>query len=410
LISNVTDDHWLDSNGVLAFLMPDTLLNSDSYEGWRKLKAADGSTMYLSKIVDWSSADHPFKPVTDSFLTYLITKRKAQDLKLIKIKKNFPKGIDIKYINSINNWNDARHYFTSCNGNLVQLSKTSNRYSRLYGATQDEITKFKLLYGKNNYKARQGVELTPREVYVFEKDAKGTYSNISKKNTKIKPIHKKHLRLEEKIMRPLVQSFNVGNFVINRDKIEYGLIPYDFNQKIYSQKDMQKFEKAYAYLLEQRDFIEQQSARSKAMAIGKEFYALSKLGEYSTFDYAVVFRDNSSMKASFIDNTGDMKLFPVKHAPYISRDIDNKPITKDEALYITGILNTPIINRYFKVTYSGRSYSINFDINIPKYKGTVLQNSIVSNVEKIIYNNADYASLVEEIQEDYLNLLKKGSY
>ena len=408
MISNVTADHWLDSNGVLAFLMPDTLLNSDSYEGWRKLKASDGSTMYLSKIVDWSSADHPFKPVTDSFLTYLITKRKTQDPKLIKIKKDFPKGIDIKYINSINNWNDARHYFTSCNGNLVQLSKTSNRYSRLYGATQDEITKFKLLYGKNNYKARQGVELTPREVYVFEKNAKGTYSNISKKNTKIKPLHKKDLRLEEKIMRPLVQSFNVGNFVINRDKIEYGLIPYDFNQKIYSQKDMQKFEKAYTYLLEQRGFIEQQSARSKAMAIGKEFYALSKLGKYSTFDYAVVFRDNSNMKASFVDNTGDIKLFPVKHAPYISRDIDNNPITKDEALYITGILNTPIINKYFKVTYSGRSYSINFDINIPKYTGTVLQNSIVSNVKKIIYNNADYTSMYKKIQEDYLALLKEN--
>lgn len=154
---------------------------------------------------------------------------------------------------------------------------------------------------------------------------------------------------------------------------------------LYSQQELLKnYPKSYSYLLEQKEFIELQSARSRAMVRGKEFYALSKLGAYSTFEYAVAFRDNSNMKASFIDNTGNIKLFPVKHAPYISRDINDRPITRDEAVYIAGILNTPIIRKYFKATYSGRSYSINFDINIPKYTGTDLQKKIVNGGEKVI--------------------------
>lgn len=410
LISNVTADHWLSPTGVLAFLMPDTLLNSDSYEGWRALRTSSGSHMYLSGVLDWSKADHPFKPVNDSFLTYLITKDKVDKPKLTKIEKKFPKGIDIKDVNSNKSWSEASKYFKISSGTLIQLSKTSNRYSRLYDVSEKDVELFKLLYGKNYYKARQGVELTPREVYVFEKDSNGTYSNVNKKGTKIKPLHKHHLSLEKDIMRPLIQSFNVDNFLINKDRIQYGLIPYDFKQNLYSQQELLKnYPKSYSYLLEQKEFIELQSARSRAMARGKEFYALSKLGAYSTFEYAVAFRDNSNMKASFIDNTGNIKLFPVKHAPYISRDINGRPITRDEAVYVAGILNTPIIRKYFKATYSGRSYSINFDINIPKYTGTDLQKKIVNGGEKVIQGLASYDDVIGQIQNNYIEMLKKLS-
>ena len=58
---------------------------------------------------------------------------------------------------------------------------------------------------------------------------------------------------------------------------------------------------------------------------------------------------------------------------FISVDNNGNPLSKDEAKYLTGIFNMPIINTYFKVTYSERSFSINFDMRIPKYKGHVAQ-------------------------------------
>lgn len=191
LISNVTADHWLNKDGVLAFLMPDTLLNSDSYEGWRNLRISNGTEMYLAKITDWSGADHPFKPVNDSFLTYFITKYKVEYPELTAIIKNFSKGMTISKVNNLKDWESASQYFSSNKGNLVQLSKASNRYSRLYDVSQNEINSLKLLYGKNHYKARQGVELTPREVYIFEKNIDDKYSNIISKGAKIKSLHKR---------------------------------------------------------------------------------------------------------------------------------------------------------------------------------------------------------------------------
>lgn len=195
-------------------------------------------------------------------------------------------------------------------------------------------------------------------------------------------------------------------FNIDTSNIEYGLIPYDFNQVIYNEEDLvDKFPKASEYLFKQKSRISKQSERSKLMARGEEFYALSKLGPYSTFKYAVAFRDNTNMKACFIDNTGKIKYFPVKHAPYISRDKDNIPITKTEAYYLTGILNLPIINKYFKSTYSERSYSINFDIRIPKYKGNKYQKQMVDITKKLIRNSHD-ADLLNLLQKKYLLLLK----
>ncbi len=408
LISNVVGDHWLSNmGGVLAFLMPDTLLNSDSYEGWRKFEISNNECMHLIKVTDWSKADHPFKPVTDKFLTYFISKGNSkQEPTLIGYRKNFPKRVKISDVNGYKNWNEVEKFFTSENGKLIQLSSKSNRYSKFYGITTEEEEKFKLLYGKNDYKARQGVELTPREVFIFTKEQDGTYSHINSKGAKIKANPFSHQQLEEQVMRPLLQSRNIGSFTINNEQVEYGLIPYNKRLEIYPENYFSEtYPDAYNYLLLQKEKIEQQSTRSKAMARGKEFYALSKLGPYSVFDYGVAFRDNTNMKASFIDNTKGSVYFPVKHAPYISRDCNNNPISKDEALYLTGILNLPIINRYFKATYSERSYSINFDIRIPKFTNNSYQRNMVEITKKLLKETINI-NLLDKLEIEYLEMLR----
>jgi hypothetical protein len=146
--------------------------------------------------------------------------------------------------------------------------------------------------------------------------------------------------------------------------------------------------------------------------MGKDFYSLSKVGAYTFQKYKVAFRDNTNMVASVISDIktpwGDL-VSPVcaKHAPYISMDKDNNPISYEEAYYIAGIMNTDIVNKYFKTTFSGRSYSINFNIHIPKFsKEDVIQDSIsklaieASNTEDLDKKE----KLREEIQNLYLKL------
>ena len=413
LISNVTADNWLSNEGVQAFLMPDTFLNSDSYEGWRNFPSTKENSMFLARIDDWSNSGSPFKPVQEKFLTYFIVKNPYSST-LVKYNKKFPKGMNILDINSNKSWRDVKKYFSKEKGLLVQLSDSSNRFSRIYNATLDDVEKLKLLYGQNDYKPRQGVELTPREVYVFEKDDDGTYRNLDIKGTKIKPNHFEKLKFEKNIIRPLLQSKQIGTFSIkNRDNIQYGFYPYDEKADIIPMEALaDKYPAMLNYLLEQKEFIDKQSERSKTMSRGSEFYALSKVGSYTSFKYAVAFRDNTKMVASFIDNSKD-GMIPVKHAPFISVDKNGIPLTKDEAKYLTGVMNMPIVNTYFKTTYSDRSFSINFDMMIPKYKKNKFQKEIVKLVTFALNSNnenekKEISKQIEFLYFDMLDEMGKG--
>lgn len=413
LISNVAAFQWLSNDGILGFLMPDTLLNSDSYEGWRRFSDGNGHKIFLNQIDDWSEAGSPFYPVLEKFLAYYITKKPTEKIQLKKYKKNFPRKVSITDVNENKSWTNALEFYEEMPGEIVQLSSNSNRYSRIYERNLDYIDALKLLDGKNSYKPRQGVELTPLEVYIFNRVGDHAYSNIRKKATKIKAKHFDGINLEDSIMKPLLQSKNVGAFSLVND-FDYGLIPYNEKQEIYDVNQLnKKYPLVLEYLVQQKSHIDEQSERSKMMARGEEFYALSKIGPYSIFDYAVVFRDNTQMKASFVDNSRRKKpLFPVKHAPFISRDINDQPLSRDEALYLTGILNLPIVSDYFKVTYSERSFSINFDLNIPKFdsknshqvKMAKYSDLLVENMEQ--YSEDEVRKIILKIQNEYIALIK----
>ena len=81
-------------------------------------------------------------------------------------------------------------------------------------------------------------------------------------------------------------------------------------------------------------------------------------------------------------------------------------LSKDEAIYLTGILNLSIINQYFKATYSERSYSINFDIRIPKFKDdNSIQKEMVRITKQLLVNPSN-EELLNNLEDEYIKLLK----
>src|SRR5207248_6006605 len=68
LISYVAMTNWLSSTGRLAFLMPKELAYQASYEGWRRL----GGKWKFLELHDWSEAGHPFDPVKEDFMTFVM--------------------------------------------------------------------------------------------------------------------------------------------------------------------------------------------------------------------------------------------------------------------------------------------------------------------------------------------------
>lgn len=148
------------------------------------------------------------------------------------------------------------------------------------------------------------------------------------------------------------------------------------------------------------------------MARGDQFYSLSKIGEYTFAENIVAFRDNSKMAAAVLSpiktHWGE-KLMPIcaKHAPYISMDMEGNFISEDEAYYLAAILNTNIVASYFKYTYSSRSYSINFNIKMPKYNPNDENHKKLCDLSKKAHqvtNSFELNELVHEMDVAYKNL------
>lgn len=76
LISNVTASNWLSKDGVLAFLMPDSIVSQNSYEGFRNfyIDYEKNIRLYLQKLERWLPPLRPFycgkNPITQDFNTY----------------------------------------------------------------------------------------------------------------------------------------------------------------------------------------------------------------------------------------------------------------------------------------------------------------------------------------------------
>ena len=86
-------------------------------------------------------------------------------------------------------------------------------------------------------------------------------------------------------------------------------------------------------------------------------------------------------------------------------DKTNRLISYDEAYYICGILNTSIVQKYFKATYSNRSFSIDLKIKMPLYDANNRLHAEISKLAK--QASIDYNSkIANQIELCYIKLCK----
>lgn len=135
-----------------------------------------------------------------------------------------------------------------------------------------------------------------------------------------------------------------------------------------------KSERLLKYFLENKVILEKQTEYTKKI-IGnseKEFYSLARVGEYSYGEVAVVYRDNTKWQAVVVEKIktswGEekMPLFQ-NHAVSITQNDEGNFISKEEAYYICGIMNIPIVRKYIMNSSDERTFKIRVPIYIPKY-------------------------------------------
>lgn len=420
LISNVTATNWLSPNGILAFLMPDSIMSQNSYEGFRNfyLDYDKKERLYLQKIDRWRAPLRPFrsdnKVVTQDFNTYYFSRKIAdyfEGIPVIDITRK--KEIKDDIINDSSNFEEAKKYLEFSAYKANQLSKNTTAFS--YTSNKYDFSK---IIGNTDYLYRTGVEFTPQQLYMlkgFCKSEKDNYYKFTNKEFalskyKIEEQPKGGWDFPTKNIYPIITGPNIEAFKHNCNN-EFCILPYtkeNTNSPITSDIMLEENREVLIYLANHKDLIDKQSEKSKQMHRGKEFYALSKIGPYTFSDYIVAARDNSKFCASVIkkENTPwdeEKQVICVKHTIIISQDKKKRFISEDEAYYICGILNSEIVQQYIQTSFKSNGFSLNkSNLYIPLYDSNNEKHKQIVEIAKFASNNTEYN--LPEVQEELMTL------
>ena len=421
LIANVSANNWLSKKGILGFLMPEPLVYQQSYEGFRRFYLEDGSRMYFCKFTNWTKAGNPFKPVTQKFLSFFLT-REVVDYK---------EGVETDWYVKKNNKNvdrleelDIEEFFEHTVKYLACCHKKKNFFSSV--ESKEALSRFGGIGGKSYYIGREGIEFYPQELMVFKKsDLPGIEGctclrNIQNRKSKYR-VHEFDVLLETEYLHPMIKGKDITPFHVEWNNY---IVPFPYessNPKVPIKMNIlaEKAPRLAKYYQENKKLILDQTGYNEKI-IGRdnaEFYALARVGGYSYAKNYVVFRDNTKWAAAVISevNTdwGGLKrpLFQ-NHAVSICEDIEGNYISLDEAYFICGIMNTKIVYEYMMQSSDSRSFPIRPRIYIPKYDPQNIIHVEIADLCKIMHKKYNDAQIIEEnqkkVEEYYIKLIEQS--
>ena len=395
LISNVVATNWLTKNGILAFLMPDSLMSQNSYEEFRNfyIDFSHKERLYLQTLDRWMAPMRPFKvgkkPVTQDFNTYyfghqIVNYRQGVPVEEIHKKKRVSDDV----INKGVTYAEVEHLLDTKQSIARQLSAASTAFTYV-----SNFFDFSKIIGPTDYLYRTGVESTPFEIFkligIGQSTYKGHYrfrnKTLKTSRYKVDDTPSEGWDFPTELIYPMLEGPNIKPFTYDCSNL-FHIIPY---RSYETRKPIDIIEltssnlRLATYFANHRSLLESQSEKSKTMHCGDAFYALSKIGPYTFAPCIVAARDNSRFCATIVKPSltpwGELKqTICVKHTIIISQDKLGNFISEDEAHYINGVLNSSIVVAYIHNTFKTNGFSLNKShIFIPKYRNEPLFNAIV---------------------------------
>ena len=419
LIANVAAQNWLKEDGIIGFLMPEPLVFQPSYEGFRNFYLDDGKRLYFQKFTNWTKAGHPFKPVTQKFLTYYLSNKEVDYAEGVPtdwyIKKPRKSIDDIEELDMTEYFNREERFLATCNAN-------KNFFTAI--ETKGNAKKFIKFAGQSSYIGREGIEFYPQELMVFKLSPLPGITdctclrNMQNSKSKYK-IPVADTLLETKYLYPMVKGKDVTPFHVNWD--EY-IVPFPYEESnpritiqmeelsVKAPKLAQYYNKHKKLILAQTEYNEKIIGNREA-----DFYALARVGEYSYAKNYVVFRDNTKWAAAVIsevETTWGGKKRPLfqNHAVSLCEDENGKFISYDEAHYICGILNSNLVREYMMNSSDSRSFPIRPRVKIPKYDKVNKVHKRIASLSKKAHKYYDddrkISIILNELDELYLSLFE----
>lgn len=418
LITNVIAQNWLSDNGVIALLMPEPLVFQQSYEGFRNLYLDDDMRLYFYKFVNWNKAGHPFKGVSQKFLTYYIRREKVDynhGVPVFDYIKKPKLNIDDKEIIDISSSFDiSKRLLATCHPEKNFFTYVSDPTTATY---------YRKMAGLSSYIGREGIEFYPQELMVFKLSNMPStktltaLENMQNKKSKYK-VPQRNVLLETEFLHPMVKGKNITPFHV---ELSDYIVPFPYDSSnpqvpIIMDELAERAPKLARYYMENKDLLVSQTGYADRI-IGKkdaEFYALARVGAYSYAKYYVAFRDNTKWAAAVVTDVstpwGGLKR-PVfqNHAVSICERDDETFITLDEAHYICGILNTNIVAKYMETSSDARSFPIRPRFKIPRFDENNVIHKQIGELSKKAHSYYNDKSVVDAIRTQldtlYLSIL-----
>jgi len=395
LMANLISSQKLNQFGCLAFIMPKSLLFNSSYEGFRPFYLQNKNRLYLQKYFNFDNVKNVFEEVNLNFGIYFFSYKKINYQLGVK-QVIFSSKEKIKNINF-----------------LVSIQNKTNAFSQV--KDEEELNNFKLIQSDNFfYKFRSGVSVVRKDIcrFFILKIYNQNYTWFVRNNKKGKIVKNTNILegnilLENKVMYPYVTSSNLSPFELIIKNSEWVFFPYDIKnnsrQPYNTEKIANFFPKLSSYLLEIKELLKSKSSYSQRIQNVSQDFGLLRIGKYTFHENFVCCRNNTKWIASYANrilspwNEKKLPLFE-SHISYISEDKMGISISKNEAYYITAILNSPIIKQFVENSNVARNYSFNnLSIFLPKYNE---KNKLHFNLMKITFN-------IIELKKEFNDYVKK---
>jgi len=220
--------------GKLAFLMPKMIAFQQSYDGFRQFRSGSVRRRFL-EFHDWSEAGHPFSPVQEKFMTYVIGSEKELTNFVIPvtayIKRRGAKlagDLHIPFDEAMMRLDKRKIY-------AAQVMPHNTAYT--IADTVADLLEFKEIAGESYYIGREGIEFFPQELLLFKKaetppasPSEGCVfvSNIQVEGSKYK-VPEDTIELETKYLFPLVKGVDISKFGLDDSGI---VVPFPYRQTL----------------------------------------------------------------------------------------------------------------------------------------------------------------------------------
>lgn len=414
LIAHVSIANWLGPKGRFAFLMPRELANQPSYEGWRKLP---GLGRDFLEFHDWSAAGHPFDPIKEDFMTFVVGvgSRRNGTVPVRQYRRR-------RGASKPRSWRTRTEAMSSLDvSEYVAGQVIPGKTAFTFAPTISQLARFGLVAGECSYLGREGIEFYPQELllfrYVEPGPRKGTVivENVQFEKSKYR-IPKQRFPLETRYLYPLAKGPAIGPFTHAYDGL---IVPFPYEpgdpHRPVPAAQLRRVSPLLLDYYERNDEVIKAQTKFSDRIRGPEpgeFYGLARTGLYSFAPLHVAFRDNSRWCAAVISETrmpwGEAKRYLFQnHAVSLCETKTRATVGEQEAHYVCAVLNAPTVEAFIYASSDERSYNIRPPVYVPEFDGKNQQHVELAALSRRAHISPENVTeLRREIDRIYLALCR----